>query len=54
MAIVGGAILPPLMGFISVKTQSLALAYGVPFVAYIVIALYSFWGSKPRNANVPA
>jgi FHS family L-fucose permease-like MFS transporter len=51
MAIVGGAILPPLMGFISVKTQSLALAYAVPLVAYIVIALYSFWGSQPRNAD---
>ncbi len=53
MAIVGGAVLTPLMGFISEKTHSLALAYGVPLCAYVVIALYSFWGSQPRT-NVVA
>jgi FHS family L-fucose permease-like MFS transporter len=52
MAIVGGAILPPLMGFISVKTHNLAVAYSVPLVAYLVIALYSFWGSHQRNADL--
>jgi MFS transporter, FHS family, L-fucose permease len=51
MAIVGGAVLTPIMGFISVKTRSLALAYSVPLLAYVVIALYSFWGSRQRNAN---
>src|SRR6266571_2508524 len=54
MAIVGGAVLTPLMGFISVKTRSLALAYAVPLVAYLVIALYSFWGSHQRNTNPAA
>jgi MFS transporter, FHS family, L-fucose permease len=53
MAIVGGAVLTPLMGFISEKTHSLALAYSVPLLAYLVIALYSFWGSQPRT-NVVA
>src|SRR5256714_2977444 len=52
MAIVGGAVLTPLMGFISVRTHSLALAYAVPLVAYMVIALYSFWGSHQRNTDV--
>jgi len=52
MAIVGGAILPPLMGFISVKTHSLALAYAVPLLAYLVIAFYSFWGSHQRNTDL--
>jgi len=51
MAIVGGAVLTPLMGLISEKTHSLALAYGVPLLAYLIIALYSFWGSRPRNAD---
>jgi len=51
MAIVGGALFPLLMGFISVKTHSLALAYFVPLAAYIIIAFYSFWGSRPRNAT---
>jgi FHS family L-fucose permease-like MFS transporter len=49
MAIVGGAVLTPLMGFISEKTQSLALAYSVPLLAYLIIALYSFWGSQQRD-----
>jgi MFS transporter, FHS family, L-fucose permease len=52
MAIVGGAVLTPLMGFISEKTHSLALAYSVPLLAYLIIALYSFWGSQQRNANL--
>src|SRR6266568_5192462 len=54
MAIVGGAVLTPLMGFISVKTRSLALAYAVPLVAYLVIARYSFGGSHQRNTNPAA
>jgi FHS family L-fucose permease-like MFS transporter len=49
MAIVGGAVLTPLMGLISEKTHSLALAYSVPLLAYVIIALYSFWGSHQRN-----
>jgi MFS transporter, FHS family, L-fucose permease len=52
MAIVGGAVLTPLMGFISEKTHSLALGYSVPLFAYVVIALYSYLGSQPRNARV--
>ena len=51
MAIVGGAVLTPLMGFISEKTHSLAIAYSVPWFAYLIIALYSFWGSQQRNPN---
>src|SRR5467141_3476842 len=51
MAIVGGADLTPIMGFISVKTQSLARAYTLPLLAYVIIALYSFWGSQQRNIN---
>jgi len=54
MAIVGGAVLTPLMGFISETTHSLALAYSVPLLAYLIIALYSFWGSQQRNADAVA
>jgi MFS transporter, FHS family, L-fucose permease len=46
MAIVGGAVLTPVMGWISVHFQSLALAYGVPLLAYVYICLYSFFGSQ--------
>jgi FHS family L-fucose permease-like MFS transporter len=48
MAIVGGAVLTPVMGLISEETHSLALAYSVPLAAYLVITAYSFWGARPR------
>jgi FHS family L-fucose permease-like MFS transporter len=51
MAIVGGAVLTPLMGLISEAAHSIAVAYLVPLVSYIVIALYSFLGSKPATAT---
>jgi MFS transporter, FHS family, L-fucose permease len=46
MAIIGGAVLTPLMGLIAEVTHSLALSYLVPLVAYVCIVLYSFWGSQ--------
>lgn len=52
MAIIGGAVLTPVMGLVSEKFQSLALAYSVPLVAYIYICLYAFFGS--RRADVPS
>jgi FHS family L-fucose permease-like MFS transporter len=51
MAIVGGAVLTPLMGLISEAAHSIAVAYLVPLVSYIVIALYSFFGSKQSTAT---
>ncbi|HUD64359.1 MAG TPA: L-fucose:H+ symporter permease [Candidatus Sulfotelmatobacter sp.] len=51
MAIVGGAVLTPLMGLISEAAHSIAVAYLVPLVSYIVIALYSFFGSKQATAT---
>ena len=49
MAIIGGAIWTPLMGLISDKTGSLALAMIVPLISYIYIAYYSFIGSIPKG-----
>ena len=46
MAIVGGAVLTPVMGLISEQFHSVALGYCVPLVAYVFIAGYSFWGSE--------
>jgi FHS family L-fucose permease-like MFS transporter len=50
MAIVGGAVLTPMMGLISEAAHSIAVAYVVPLVAYIFIALYSFFASKQMTA----
>ena len=52
MTIVGGAVLAPLMGLISQRFQSLALAYMVPFAAYLFIAYYGFIGSRLRAAEL--
>jgi FHS family L-fucose permease-like MFS transporter len=52
MAIVGGAIFPLLMGFVSDRAHSLALGYVVPLLAYAYIALYSFFLSAPRAAEL--
>ena len=46
MAIVGGALIPPLMGKIADASHSMALAYVVPLVAYLVISGYAFAGAK--------
>lgn len=42
MSIVGGAVLTPIMGLISVRSGGIAPAYLVPLLAYLFIALYSF------------
>jgi MFS transporter, FHS family, L-fucose permease len=51
MAIIGGAVLTPLMGLVSEKFHSLALSYAIPLLAYIYICAYSFWGS--RRTEIP-
>ena len=51
MAIVGGAVLPPLMGYISGVT-SMAIAMVVPLVGYLYITYYAMSGSKFKiNGN---
>ena len=54
MAIVGGAAFPPIMGLISDRTGSMALAMLIPLVCYIFIAYYAFIGSKVRIVETPA
>ena len=42
MAIIGGAVLTPVMGLLSIHFGGLAVAYIVPALAYVLIAFYSF------------
>jgi FHS family L-fucose permease-like MFS transporter len=51
MAIVGGAILTPMMGLIAEARHSIAPAYVVPLAAYVVIAAYGFAGAKARSID---
>jgi FHS family L-fucose permease-like MFS transporter len=52
MAIVGGAVLTPLMGLISQTRHSIAQAYLVPFFCYCGIALYAFVGVRMKRREL--
>jgi FHS family L-fucose permease-like MFS transporter len=57
MAIVGGAVFPPVLGLIAKVTGSLAIGYIVPLVGFVVVALYGFLaprGPAGRGCGVVA
>ncbi len=47
MSIIGGAVWTPVMGLISDRTSSMALAMLVPLISYFFIGYYALLGSKP-------
>ena len=49
MAILGGAVFPPLLGVVVHRTGSMASGYLLPLLGYAVVAVYGALGS-----NVPA
>jgi MFS transporter, FHS family, L-fucose permease len=49
MAIIGGAVWTPIMGMISDKTHSMALAIIIPLISYLFIIYYAYIGSKPSG-----
>jgi MFS transporter, FHS family, L-fucose permease len=49
MAIVGGALFPPISGLIARQTGSLALGYLVPMVGFVGVAIYGFFQSTQRT-----
>lgn len=48
MAIVGGAVLTPIMGLIAEAAHGIARAYAVPLSAYLYIAAYSYFGARQK------
>ncbi|WP_348798075.1 L-fucose:H+ symporter permease [Flavobacterium adhaerens] len=50
MSIVGGALLPPVLGIISDKTGSIQNGYVVPLVCFAVIVLFAF--VKKRDTSI--
>ena len=52
MSIVGGAIIPPLMGQISDKTGSIQMAYIVPLLCFFVILYFGWKGYKIKENNM--
>jgi FHS family L-fucose permease-like MFS transporter len=52
IAILGGAIFPPLMGLITRATGSLAYGYVLPAIGYVVVALYAYLVHKTTRGPV--
>lgn len=48
MALAGGAIMPPVLGYIARQTGSYALGYLVPLAGFAVVALYGFVGTRAQ------
>jgi FHS family L-fucose permease-like MFS transporter len=53
MAIIGGAIFPPAMGWITRLTGSVALGYMLPGLGYVVVALYGFFAGRLTTHAAP-
>src|SRR5579863_7215686 len=51
MSIIGGAILTPLMGWISQATHHISIAYTVPLACYCVVGIFSVLWRKLKLAN---
>ena len=54
MAIVGGAIIPPLQGYVADVTGSLQLSFIVPLLCYLYIVYYGFAGSRVEKTDPSA
>ena len=48
MSIVGGALLPPLLGYISDVTHNIQYGYVVPLVCFAVTGLFGWKGYKTK------
>jgi FHS family L-fucose permease-like MFS transporter len=46
MAIVGGAFLPPVLGYISDATNNIQTGYIVPLICFIVVLFFGLKGHK--------
>lgn len=54
MAIIGGAVLTPVMGLLSVRFEGVAVAYVVPALAYVLIAFYSLADARMIGSSTSA
>jgi MFS transporter, FHS family, L-fucose permease len=50
MAILGGAVFPPLLGLVARVAEKLALGYVLPAIGYVVVALYAFYVPRLSRA----
>jgi FHS family L-fucose permease-like MFS transporter len=52
MSIIGGAVLTPLMGFVSDQTHLIRMALYVPAGCFIVLTLYGLLMARARNPTL--
>jgi FHS family L-fucose permease-like MFS transporter len=52
MAILGGAVFPPLLGLVAKKAGSLAAGYVLPLAGYVAVALYGWAGRRVEREDV--
>jgi len=52
MAVLGGAVFPPLLGWIARASGSVAFGYVLPALGYVVVAIYGFVGTSVWKENV--
>jgi len=52
MSIAGGALLPPLLGFVADKTHNIQYGYVIPMICFAVVLLFGVKGYKVRNAEI--
>lgn len=52
MSIVGGAILPPLLGLIADKTQNIQYGYVVPMIGFVVVLFFGLTGYKHQEKAI--
>jgi FHS family L-fucose permease-like MFS transporter len=53
MAIIGGAVLTPLMGLLSQATGKISMAYLIPLAGYVFVLLYARWGCRLKPFSRP-
>ena len=46
MSIVGGALLPPVLGLIADQTHNIQLGYVVPLICFVIVALFANYNRK--------
>jgi FHS family L-fucose permease-like MFS transporter len=49
MAIIGGAVWTPVMGWIADQTASMSYAMIIPLISYVYVAYFAFKGSHPAG-----
>lgn len=48
MAIIGGAVFRPLIGWVAEAAKSMAIALAIPLLCYVVVTYFAFFGSRVR------